>query len=379
MAYLKCAILQAADEPDTGNLNKGWAHDHLTQSQIPDVLMPVYGGGPAGQNLDGLDQDLGNAWPQIETFIQQEQQKAGWTKVNIIGHSMGGVVARAVAAKHSDSVKTVVTIGSPDAGVSAADAYCWVPLTNPIGWLGQVLGLCVPGAIRDIQTGVMKGTIDKQYPDVPYVTYYALAGTNGTSTCVALASYLSPAGSDSDSCVTVGSQEYLLKDNPDNQGIGTEIGGPAYEFYATHPQETNTWGNWQQEMICLVMGPPAPCPPGRPAPASSRNTQSAASSSADPQISSIVDGSIVPYSTAQLPLSFEGAQSASLSVYSSAAGLTASFGSTELTTSPADSIWLSYAALTGPNDGPLAIGNPTSSTIYYRVVVAIPTTRELSP
>ena len=376
MAYLKCAILQAADEPDPNSPSVGWAHGRLSPSQIPDVIVPEYGGGPLDQNLDGLDQDLALAWPFIEQALEYEKHTFGWTKVNIIGHSMGGVLARAVASQHPESVKTVVTIGSPDDGVSAADAYCW-PTT--LGVL-NMLGHCSPGAIRDIQTGVMKDTINKQYPDDPQVTYYALAGTNGTSTCI----FINPAGDDSDSCVTIESQQFLVKGNPDNHGTGTEIGGSGYEFWATHAQETNTWesvaahsDHWQQAMLCLVMGPPAPCPDGTQVSAASAKVSASPTSAVKMEYSSIVDGSVAANSSIRVPLSFEGAATASVAVYWSATGASASLGSTTLQTDPAAAIPYSSASLASPSDGDLVLVNPTSGSVGYRVVVSIPTERRL--
>lgn len=54
---------------------------------------------------------------QIESFLRQ----SGASKVNIIGHSQGGLTARYVAAERPDLVASVTTVGSPHKGSEMGD------------------------------------------------------------------------------------------------------------------------------------------------------------------------------------------------------------------------------------------------------------------
>lgn len=46
-------------------------------------------------------------------------RKASRRRVHLVGHSLGGVIARAVAAQMPDSIASVITLGSPFQGVAA--------------------------------------------------------------------------------------------------------------------------------------------------------------------------------------------------------------------------------------------------------------------
>jgi triacylglycerol lipase len=58
---------------------------------------------------------------QLEERIEQILAETGHAKVNLIGHSQGGLDARVVAHNRPDLVASVVTIGTPHGGSEVAD------------------------------------------------------------------------------------------------------------------------------------------------------------------------------------------------------------------------------------------------------------------
>jgi triacylglycerol lipase len=122
--------------------------------------------------------------PQIESLLAER----GAAKVNLIGHSQGGLDARYVAAKLPGRVAAVVTIATPHRGFA----------------LGDVLLQKVPGSSAELVKGVLRAlgrpiygdvaadadlkavleflntdaikAFDEAYPDQPGVTYFSIAG-----------------------------------------------------------------------------------------------------------------------------------------------------------------------------------------------------------
>jgi triacylglycerol lipase len=54
---------------------------------------------------------------KLETTIQKAYKETG-KKIHLVGHSLGGVIARAVASQMPDRVASVITMGSPFRGIS---------------------------------------------------------------------------------------------------------------------------------------------------------------------------------------------------------------------------------------------------------------------
>ncbi|MEP7124761.1 MAG: alpha/beta fold hydrolase [Byssovorax sp.] len=122
---------------------------------------------------------------RIETFLAA----TGAKKVNIIGHSQGGLDARVVAHDRPDLVASVVTIATPHQGTPVADVAMKL-LADPnaakiIDDLGKLLGAPLYDQIGN-QTSVVKplklfstagiAEFNAKYPDAPGVFYASIAG-----------------------------------------------------------------------------------------------------------------------------------------------------------------------------------------------------------
>jgi pimeloyl-ACP methyl ester carboxylesterase len=80
----------------------------------------------SGKGLEGMAADLA-------AFVREVQRKSGAPKVDVIAHSMGGIIARLALLDHSleSSVSTVVTLGTPHRGTWAA-RFAGTPVTQDL-------------------------------------------------------------------------------------------------------------------------------------------------------------------------------------------------------------------------------------------------------
>ena len=86
-------------------------------------------------NLSGFQGDLGpnGRGEQLLAYVQQVLAATGARKVNLIGHSQGGLDVRYVAAVAPELVGSVTTIGTPHRGSEFADYVVQVLAKDPTG------------------------------------------------------------------------------------------------------------------------------------------------------------------------------------------------------------------------------------------------------
>ena len=86
-------------------------------------------------NLSGFQSDLGpgGRGEQLLAFVKQVLAATGAQKVNLIGHSQGGLSARYVAAVAPELVASVTTIGTPHHGSEFADFVQSTMAKDPTG------------------------------------------------------------------------------------------------------------------------------------------------------------------------------------------------------------------------------------------------------
>ncbi len=131
---------------------------------------------------------------QLADDIHQILEQTGYAKVNIIGHSQGGLDARVVAHDHPDWVASVVTYATPNEGTEVADVVLKL-ISNPnaqsiIDALVKVVGAPLYDQIGN-ETSLSKpmklfskegiAAFNQKYPDAPGVTYYSIAGRTALS------------------------------------------------------------------------------------------------------------------------------------------------------------------------------------------------------
>jgi triacylglycerol lipase len=93
-------------------------------------------------NLSGFQSDLGpnGRGEQLLAYVQQVLAATGARKVNLIGHSQGGLSARYVAAVAPELVASVTTIGTPHRGSEFADYVAGVLAKDPTGLAEPLIG-----------------------------------------------------------------------------------------------------------------------------------------------------------------------------------------------------------------------------------------------
>lgn len=86
-------------------------------------------------NLSGFQSDTGpnGRGEQLLAYVKQVLAATGASKVNLIGHSQGGLTSRYVAAVAPDLVASVTTIGTPHRGSEFADFVKNLLATDPTG------------------------------------------------------------------------------------------------------------------------------------------------------------------------------------------------------------------------------------------------------
>ncbi|KVK72005.1 alpha/beta hydrolase [Burkholderia cepacia] len=93
-------------------------------------------------NLSGFQSDDGpnGRGEQLLAFVKQVLAATGAQKVNLIGHSQGGLTSRYVASVAPELVASVTTISTPHWGSQFADFVQQLLQTDPTGLSSTVLG-----------------------------------------------------------------------------------------------------------------------------------------------------------------------------------------------------------------------------------------------
>lgn len=93
-------------------------------------------------NLSGFQSDLGpdGRGEQLLAYVKQVLAATGARKVNLIGHSQGGMASRYVAAVAPQLVASVTTIGTPHRGSEFADFVAEALQKDPTGLAQPIIG-----------------------------------------------------------------------------------------------------------------------------------------------------------------------------------------------------------------------------------------------
>jgi triacylglycerol lipase len=146
---------------------------------------------------------------QLGAHIQKILADTNYAKVNIVGHSQGGLDARVVAHDHPDWIAAVVTVGTPHEGVPVADIALRIEphsdAEKVIDALSKLAGRALydsvgnetsmAAAIRQFATAVMRD-FNSRYTNAFGVQYFSIAGRTA----------LHPGGDD---CAAVDSPDFI--------------------------------------------------------------------------------------------------------------------------------------------------------------------------
>jgi triacylglycerol lipase len=92
-------------------------------------------------NISGFQREAGpkGRGEQLLAYIRSVRALTGAEKVNLIGHSQGGMSARYVAAVAPELVASVTTVGTPHRGSEAADYVTGLLKQDPTGWAAPII------------------------------------------------------------------------------------------------------------------------------------------------------------------------------------------------------------------------------------------------
>lgn len=131
---------------------------------------------------------------QLATAIQEILAETGHAKVNLIGHSQGGLDARVVAHDHPELVASIVTVSTPHYGTPIADVALKLvgdpALMDVLDWIVNALGAPLYdelGATTAVskplalfsQPGIK--AFNQSYPNAATIPYFSIAGRSNNS------------------------------------------------------------------------------------------------------------------------------------------------------------------------------------------------------
>lgn len=131
---------------------------------------------------------------QLLAHVERIVRETGAAKVNLIGHSQGGLDARYVAHERPDLVASIVTLAAPHDGTEVADIALNLtssPVAGPvIDELVRLLGrpiwdelgheTSLAKSVRQLSRPAMRD-FNERYPEVPGIPFWSIAGRTALS------------------------------------------------------------------------------------------------------------------------------------------------------------------------------------------------------
>ena len=126
---------------------------------------------------------------QLIAHVEEILASTGYPKVNLIGHSQGGLDARVVASLRPDLVASVTTIATPHQGTRIADIVLGLASSSSTQAIADALVQLIGAPLWDEvgeETSVVKSleqlseagmaVFNEAYPDSPGVLYFSITG-----------------------------------------------------------------------------------------------------------------------------------------------------------------------------------------------------------
>lgn len=127
--------------------------------------------------------------------VEAIQRESGYARINLIGHSQGGLDARVVASMRPDLIASVTTIATPHRGTIVADVVLELVrddrLQDAIDALVRLIGAALYDTVGE-ETSVFDSlrqlstdggdAFNDAYPNVEGLPYYSIAGRSARTT-----------------------------------------------------------------------------------------------------------------------------------------------------------------------------------------------------
>jgi hypothetical protein len=317
---------------------------------------------------------------QIEEIVDPFIASTGWDRVNIVGHSLGGLYARLYAASHPFMVKTVVMLGTPNGGIEPLEMGCdaW---NTVVRWEPKLCDETHP-IFRQLTAAFVRGDLRNAAPDLPWVRYLTIAGdsNDGRGTCIGewgplLYHYLYLGALPNDSCVTVSSAQWMAAFS----GHGGREDGPQTPYHLNHHELVLAGSQTVADVNCWLYHPSAACPWPSAQPAAAAAPMSGSGATAESQEIVLATSAAVPAGGyVDVPVAFEGTSVAVIDAIVPDGQVSATIGGTTLTPVATDQLHSLDATLTQPSDGSLRISNSGATTATVAVFASILSDRHVT-
>ncbi len=317
---------------------------------------------------------IGDRAAALAPTIDGLLQASGTSRVNLVGHSMGGLVARRYAHDHPEKVDSLVMLGTPNGGSQLIDAACALQNSLEVSaWAVSPFGILDLPCAREGQplfentTGYVQNVFNVSYADTPFVRYLTLAGVAEDRIWLD--------GPD-DGWIRVAEAEYLSQGDPDHPGFH-EV-RPHYNL--THDGLVHAPATLFPDTLCELYPEAAFCATRAAAQGTPALQELAATPGAIPNVLGFNQVATVPAGgSVQIPATFEGATAAYLVVLATTAeGLAVSYAGTTLPRADLLGVPAFGAPLANPADGLVTITNSGPASVNTQVAVLVQTDRVLS-
>lgn len=290
--------------------------------------------------------------------IQDLAISSGAPRVNLVSHSLGGLVGRQLAWDHPHLVDDLAMMSTPNGGVPNAGLLC--ALITGLGASGGG-GFFLPtqhqcgGAdtLHQMSESYVTGTFNEVVRDKLSTTYLALA-------------------SNADELISPDSAEYLSRDNPDHPGLHETR--PRYEV--EHGALVQAGSPTFPDILCEpTMYPDADVCGESAASLLSTPASARAETLIKAQTVTVPAGATLP-----IPLTFGGAQLATVEIAAaSLQGLSATFSGATFSAGLLVGLVPSLSAtISSPIDGTLDVTNTGTAPVHLDVLTFTDSSRQLT-
>ena len=311
---------------------------------------------------------------EIEPRIDELLIAAGAHHLDIVSHSMGGLISRLYAWDNPSRVDKLIMIGTPNGGTELADAFCLLADAGPFAsgiWVGQLFdeqfGPCAgpEDAAFQLQTEYVRNVFNVQVRDREGTEYWVIGGAIPEDADRPWG--LDPFPSADDGIVPLDSAQYLLIGRPDHPG--------KHRLLETLPLEHGALISEGSEAMPLSV---CELYSEQCAAQSASLLQPQAAEPSDQVIRQIDGTQVAPGGNGIVDLEFEGADSATVVLISDhLADITPSLSGATFVPGKLLETDVLVAELESPADGQLHIANGSVETTGVVAFVGVPAGRRL--
>lgn len=342
---------------------KEYVDENSQSINVEDIITPTH----SSTNIE-------SSVAEVEPRINELLTSAGAHHLDVVAHSMGGLISRLYAWDNPSRVDKLIMIATPNGGTELADVVCFLVDAGPFAsaiWFGQVFddqfGPCAgpQDAAFQLQTDYVRNVFNVQVRDRKGTEYWVIGGAipEGEDRPFGFDAF---PGAD-DGIVSLDSAQYLLMGRPDHPG--------KHRLLATLPLEHGALIQQGSEAmprsVCELYGEQC-------AAQSMSLMQAQVAEPSDLVIREIDGTQVAPSGNGTVDLAFEGAAAATVVLISDHLDdITPTLSGATFAPGKLFETDVLVAQLASPADGQLQIANAGPETASVVAIVGVPAGRAL--